>query len=319
MKPSHMHWVAALLVAVGVVSCNRQPGERVQGYVEGEFVYVACPSAGALEALNVQRGAQVKPGDALYSIESISQQAARDEAARRVAQAKASMEDIRKGRRPSEIDSIEAQLGQAKASLDFSTSELARQESLTRNGAASAQEMDRARTSRDHDQNLVAQIHADLATARLGQRDDQIVAAEANLRATESVLARAEWDFSQTKQSAKQAGIVFDTFYRPGEWVAAGKPVVALLPPGNVKVRTFVPQDRASRLQAGQHLTVFVDGVKPVVGSVSFISPKVEYTPPVIYGQESRGKLVIMVELVFDPQIAASLHPGQPVDVRLEP
>jgi HlyD family secretion protein len=61
---------------------------------------------------------------------------------------------------------------------------------------------------------------------------------------------------------------------------------------------------------------VQVDGVKePFVGKVSYISPKAEYTPPVIYSRETRAKLVFMVELIFDVQAAADLHPGQPVDV----
>jgi HlyD family secretion protein len=53
----------------------------------------------------------------------------------------------------------------------------------------------------------------------------------------------------------------------------------------------------------------------PVAGKISFISPKAEYTPPVIYSREVRDKMVFMIEMVFDPAIAAKLHPGQPVDV----
>ncbi|MBA3753426.1 MAG: secretion protein HlyD, partial [Nitrospira sp.] len=62
---------------------------------------------------------------------------------------------------------------------------------------------------------------------------------------------------------------------------------------------------------------VSVDSVRePFIGTVSYISPKAEYTPPVIYSQESRAKLVFMVEAVFAPDVAAGLHPGQPVDVQ---
>ena len=53
-----------------------------------------------------------------------------------------------------------------------------------------------------------------------------------------------------------------------------------------------------------------------LTGKVNFISPQAEYTPPVIYSRDSRAKLVFMVEIVFDPQTAANLHPGQPVDVQ---
>jgi HlyD family secretion protein len=64
-------------------------------------------------------------------------------------------------------------------------------------------------------------------------------------------------------------------------------------------------------------MEVSLDGANaPVVGTVSFVSPEAEYTPPVIYSRESRSKLVFMIELRFEPDVAAKLHPGQPVDVR---
>jgi HlyD family secretion protein len=62
---------------------------------------------------------------------------------------------------------------------------------------------------------------------------------------------------------------------------------------------------------------VFADGAREAVaGKVSFISPRAEYTPPVIYSRENRSKFVFMVEALFEAGVAERLHPGQPVDVR---
>ncbi len=308
--------LATLCLCAG---CGNPNSKRVQGYVEGEFVYVASPLAGSLETLSVQRGAQVKIGEPLFALDDTSEKAARDEAERRLAQARANWEDTKKGKRTSEIESLEAQLQQAREAVTFSEAELARQEKMARTpGATSQQELDRARSVRDQDRQRVAQFEADLKTAQLGARSDLIVAAEADVRAREAALARAEWDLSQKSQAALQAGLVFDTLYRQGEWVAAGHPVVALLPPQNIKVRAFVPEARVGSIHPGDSVKVMVDGVgKPFDGKVSFISPRAEYTPPVIYSQESRDKLVFMVEAVFDDKTAANLHPGQPVDVKL--
>jgi HlyD family secretion protein len=233
------------------MGCSRQASNRVQGYVEGEFVYVASPHAGALESLSVKRGDQVKAGDPLFALESESEKAARDK---------------------------------ARAALTLSEKEFVRQGQLNRTpGAAAEQDFDRARSAKDQDR----------------QR-----------------LTQAEWDLSQKRQSAPQAGLVFDTLYREGEWVAAGRPVVALLPPENIKVRAFVPETKVGSVHLGDRVRVTVDGVRePFVGTVNFISPQAEYTPPVIYSKESRGKLAFMIEAVFDPKTAAQLHPGQPVDV----
>jgi HlyD family secretion protein len=302
-----------------LVACNRPPSDRVQGYVEGEFVYVASPFAGQLEALSVRRGGQVRAGEALFALERVSEKAARDEAERRLSQALANVEDARKGKRPTEIDSLKAQLKQAQAALRLSSREVVRQEGLRAvPGAAVELEVDRARSARDQDRQRVAQLEADLNTALLGSRTDQVIAAEAEVRAREAALARAEWEFAQKRQQAPKSGLVFDTLYREGEWVPAGRPVVVLLPPANIKVRAFVPETRVGAIHPGDEVQVSVDGVQSrFSGKVSYIAPRAEYTPPVIYSQESREKLVFMIEVVFDPQAAVDLNPGQPVDVQL--
>jgi HlyD family secretion protein len=298
--------------------CDRSESDHVQGYVEGEFVYVASPLAGTLESLKVQRGAQVKAGDPLFALNSTPEQAERDEAKRRLEQARATAQDVRKGRRPSEIDSIDAQLKQAQTALALAEKELTRLEELFRAQMATERDIDRARAARDQDRQRVAQLEADLNTARLGSRLDQVAAAGNEVRAREAVLAKAEWDVSEKQRVAPQPGLVVDTLYREGEWVAAGRPVVVLLPPQNIKVRAFVSERRIGTIHAGDGVKVIVDGVpEPFIGRVSFISPQAEYTPPVIYSQDNRGKLVFMIEVAFDPGVAATLHPGQPVDVHL--
>ena len=241
------------LVLFLISSCSSRDQNRFQGYVEGEFVYVASPLAGQLESLKVQRGDQVKAGDSLFALDEIAEKAALD---------------------------------MAGAAMILSEAEFARQDKLLRTGPAAAQDYDRARSTRDQDRQRVAQ---------------------------------AEWNFNQKRQAAPQPGLVYDTLFRQGEWVAAGKPVVALLPPQNIKVRTFVPETQVGAIHYGDTTRVMVDGVPdPFIGKVSYISPRAEYTPPVIYSRESRAKLVFMIESVFDPDVSAGLHPGQPVDVEFK-
>jgi HlyD family secretion protein len=320
----HKQSVATLSVAVFVAAgllagCDQSPADQVQGYVEGEYVYVASPYAGALSTLSVRRGMQVKAGDPLFALEQVSEKAARDEAERRLNKARATLEDTKKGKRPSEIESLKAQLKQAQTALQLSLREVARQEGLAAvPGAAVELEVDRARSARDQNQQRVAQLQAELDTALLGSRKDQVAAAEAEVRAREAALVKAEWDVAQKRQSAPKAGFVFDTLYREGEWVPAGRPVVVLLPPDHIKVRTFLPETKVGTIKLGHSVQVDVDGVQgSIQGKVSYISPRAEYTPPVIYNRDNREKLVFLVEILFDPGTAATLHPGQPVDVRL--
>jgi HlyD family secretion protein len=291
---------------------------RIQGYVEAEFVYVSSPLAGTVVSLPVRRGDEAKAGSLLFALDSIAEKAGRDEALRRLKQGHSNWDDLKKSKRPSEIESTKEQLGQARAALTLSEQNFARHEKLLGSGATSREEFDRARSQSEQDRRHVAQLEADLETARLPARSDQIDAAEANMRALESSLAKAEWDLAQKHQAAPKEGLIFDTLFREGEWVAAGKPVVALLPPSNVKVRAYVPEVKIGTVQIGMRAQVIVDGVAgSFVGKVSFISPQSEYTPPVIYSRESRSKLVFLIEVRFDQETAAKLHPGQPVVVDL--
>jgi len=308
---------AALTGLTAAAGCDRPNGNGVQGYVEGEYVYVAAPSAGTLVTLSVQRGSEVTAGAPLFALDDTAETAAREEANRRLAEARATLADLTKGRRPPEIASLEAQLKQAQAAVARSEREYARLQLAGPSGSATPDEIERARSTRDQDRQRVVQLEADLQTARLGAREDQVRAAEATVRAREASLARAEWDLGQRRQAAPQAGLVFDTLFRQGEWVPAGRPVVALLPPTNIKVRGFVPEARVGSVRVGGKARVTVDGVaEPFDGTVTFISPRAEYTPPVIYSRESRDKLVFLVEIFFAPEVAAKLHPGQPVDVQ---
>jgi HlyD family secretion protein len=309
--------LAAVLAAGG--GCTQREANLVQGYIEGEYVYASSPQAGTLRALPVTRGDWVKAGDLVFELDRMPEASQRDEAARQLAKANAALEDARLGKRPSELESLRAQVGQAKAAAAIAELEFARREKLLTEGSAiSREEYDRARSTRDESAHRVQQLEADLQTAQLGQRTNQVEGAEAEVRAREDALKQAEWTLSQKRQSAPTNALVFDTLYRVGEWVPAGRPVVTLLPPEGVKLRAFVPETRLSGLRQGSALQVRIDGTAaPISATISFVSPKAEYTSPFIYSRENREKFVFMVEAVFDPKIASTLHPGHPVDVLL--
>jgi HlyD family secretion protein len=293
-----------MLLACG--GCAKHAAPAWQGYLEGEFVYVAAPLAGQLEALAVQKGGRVDAGAPLFALERSAELAAQAQAAARLA-------DLRKGQRPTELAALEARFAQARATAELSGRELARQEKLFAAGAATADELDRARLTHDANLHAADQLAAELETARLGGRTDAIAAAEAS-------LAQAGWGVAQKQQAAPCAGLVFDTLYRAGEFVPAGSPVVALLPPENIKVRFFVSEPDFAALRAGQAVVVSVAGhASPLAAHISYLSPQNEYTPPVLYNRDNRAKLVFMVEAVFSAADARDLHPGQPVDVTAGP
>ena len=312
---------AALLVLAGfaLAGCGRKGSPAYQGYVEGEFVYVASPLAGRLEKLAVQKGAQVAAGAALFSLEQGAELAALREAAEGLRQAQARLADLRKGQRPSELAALEARLAQARSAAELAGLELDRATKLHQTTVLSDEDFDRTRLNHDSAAKLVAELAAQLDTAQLGARSDAITAAQAEVARAQATLDRAGWSVAQKSQSAPRSGFVYDTLYREGEFVVGAAPVVSLLPPENIKVRFFVPEADFGALKAGGLVHVSLTGrPAPLDAHISYLSPQPEFTPPVLYNRDNRSKLVFMVEAVFDPTAARDLHPGQPVDVAVE-
>lgn len=313
--------VADRAIACGVLlvfcGCGRPTARSWQGYFEGEFIYVAAPLAGRLEQLAVLKGARVEAGAPLFTLERAAELAAQRETSERLRQARARLEDMKKGLRPSEMAALEARLAQARASAELATRELARISRLRATSVVAEADEDRAQSNFKTSTKLVAEIEAELVTARLGARPDAIGAAEAEVAAAQAAFERAAWSVTQKAQAAARGGLVYDTLFREGEFVAAGTPVVALLPPENLKVRFFVPEAEFGALQPGATVNVAVTGrASPIQARISFLSPRPEYTPPVLYNRENRAKLVFMVEAIpVEAGVARDLHPGQPVDV----
>jgi len=309
---------ACSLAAALFAGCSAGLSDAFQGYIEGEYVYVAAPLGGALANLAVARGDSVTNGQLLFALERGSEADAVAQAEKNLAQARSQLDDLTKGQRPTEIASLEAQLARVKANLKLSSAQFARREELGGTDVISKEELDQARAQRDADQAQVNQLTADLETAKLGGREDAIRAARAVVASQTAALDKAKWSFDQKQQFAPTSGFVHDTLYRQGEWVVAGNPVVVVLPPANIKVRFFVPETALARMHTGQTVEVSIDGAaKKYSATVKYISTQNEFTPPVIYNRENRAKLVFMIEANFSSADAADLRPGQPVDVKL--
>ena len=306
------------LVAVALAACGAPADDAFTGYVQADLVYVAAPVAGQLKSLSVARGDSVAAGAPLFALDVDPQAYARAEAAARAAQSAAQATNLKSGKRPSELRVIEDQLAQAQAAAVGSQELLRRNRELVQKNFVSASVLDELVARRDADAARVAELRAQLQVAREAARPDEIAAAEASAAAAQAALEAARWREAQTGQRAAAAAAVFDTLYRVGEQVPANAPVVVLLPPGNVKLRFFVPAPMLGQVAVGREVSVTCDGCAAgLTAKIDFISPQAEFTPPVIYSNESRAKLVFMVEARPTAESRAAFKPGQPVQVRL--
>ena len=317
MKTMRMGWMlglaAAALLAAG---CGREARDVFQGYAEAEYVDVATAEPGQLESLGAAKGDAIAAGAPLFALEAAREAAALRQAQEQLAAAQAQWQDLRQGKRPPEVDVVRAQLEQARAEATRAAAERERDAAQFASGGIAQAQVDRSQAAADASAARVRELERQLDVAQLPARDDQIAAQAAQVAAAQAAVDQAAWRLGQKTVAAPVAGQVFDVLYQPGEWVAAGRPVVRLLPPGNVKIRFFVPETALGALAVGQALAIRCDGcADEIPAKITYVSPEAEYTPPIIYSNETRSKLVFMVEA--KPLDGANLHPGQPLEVAL--
>jgi len=314
------HNALAPLVALGILGgCSGETPSTYQGYVEGEYVHVASPVGGRLERLLVQRGQTIEAKAPLFQLEAEEETAAKRQADEQLKASQAQLADLRVGRRNPELDVAKAQLAQAIAAEQQAAQQLKRDEAQFEVGGIPRAQLDDSRSNHAIKAARVRELQGQLDVSRLPAREDQIRAQDAQVAAARAASNQSGWRLDQKHVSAALGGLVVDTLYREGEWVAPGAPVVRMLPPQNVKVRFFVPQAVAGGLKPGRNVALRCDGCgDDVPATVSYIASEPEYTPPVIYSNETRAKLVFMVEARPSIENAGRLRPGQPVAVTLK-
>lgn len=305
-----------VLAATLLTACSDKLPAGWSGYAEGDYVYVSAPLGGRLERVFVSPGQQVEQGARLFALDAESEAAARDEAAARLRSAQAQVADLAKGKRSDEMAVARAQLAQAQATANLARAALERQQQLLAQGFVAKAPVDDAVTVHAHAQARVAELTEALKVAALPARSDQRDAMAASATAAQQALRQSAWRTSQKEQAAPAAALVADVLFQPGEYVQPGQPVVSLLPPHNTKARFFVPEADLASLQLGAAVQIRCDGCgEPMAATVSRIATQPEYTPPVIYSNAQRSKLVFMVEARPEGGRALQLKPGQPLDV----
>ena len=307
-----------ILFAVGIsltfLIGNNKDSALYYGYIEGEYIRVAAPSSAYLNELYVTRGESITAGQPLFQMDLTAAQAERERASAAAARVKAEFADLTKGNRAEELKVLEAQLQEAKAALKRATLEFDRQQDLIKKKLTSASAFDAAKATRDENRARVRSLEATIRVAKLPARDDKQEAAQLAIQEAESNLAIAEHRLEDLQPAAPTDAMVKDTFYLPGEWVPANSVIVSLLPHDKVKLKFFVPQAHIAKLKPGTDVQFACDGCpEQLTAVISYISPEVELTPPIIYSAESRDKLVFLVEA--KPHNTTQLPIGLPIEV----
>ena len=302
--------LAIILTIVFLPRLGRR--ETLSGYIEGEALYLAAPVAGAVKAVNVVRGQEVKAGQPLFVVDPAQPKAQLEQAAAEARAAQAQAEDARKGQRPVELAVFDANIAAAEAQARDARAQLRRIQILADKGFESRAALDDARAESQAADAQVAAARRQRAAATLGAREDQVRAAEARVSEAQAAVSGASARLGDVAPTAPTDARVEDVFFHPGEWAPANQPILSLLPDERIKLRFFVPEQKLAAYKVGGVVHFACDGCpKGLTARTDFVSPRPEFTPPVIYSRETRDRLVYLVEA----RPSARLNPGQPVDV----
>lgn len=270
-----------VVLLVGLLIACQQHDDEAQGYIEGRYTYIATNVSGILNTLYVTKGARVNRGQKLIALESQPESDIYQAEIDNLRQASAAR------------DAISANLTYLKLTYE-------RYKTLVPKGAIQQSALDNAK----------ANYHSALS---------QLAEAQASIAESRAKVAQAKWTLEQKFLYAPTDGIVFDTFYRQGEYTEAKKAILSLLAPEDIKAIFYVPQRILGQFQLGQAISIACDGCSTFYpAKISFISPVAEYTPPVIFSSETNSKLIYRIEANFARQDAYHLHPGQPIRVHYQ-
>ncbi|WP_176083815.1 HlyD family efflux transporter periplasmic adaptor subunit [Martelella sp. HB161492] len=284
------------------------------GYVEADMLYIGAPSTARLTSLSVTEGDEAQAGQVLFTLESTSEQAAVDTAEATLARQQAALSLAKAPQyRPEELQQLQAAKAEAEAALTYAKQALERARALYQQQTGTKANLDNAVSAFEQAKAALDKINAQIALGKLPQRDENIAEAEQAVSAARSDLAAAKAVVALKTISAPAAGSVQETYYRTGEVAPAGRPIVALLPPGNINIEFFVPEGDIASLKVGDKVALSCDGCNGEMATVSFMARSAEYTPPEIFSREERAKMVY--RLKAKPDNPRSLPVGLPVSV----
>lgn len=302
-------------------ACGQEKSNEFAGYIEGRYVAISAPHGGKLMT-SVKEGHNVDVGTALFALDDGVQKRALQQATAQVAQAQAVLANLQSGARQNKMDALNARLQAAQADADYAQKEWHRHQKLLLEGAASRSRVDALRRQYQMASASVRTIQAEIRSASVGARNQQIQAAVASLQVAQVQKDEAQFQLEEQIQYSPLQGLVYRLIYETGEYVPPGRAVVQLLDMQRRKVYFFVNQNHLDSFHIGQKVLVRWDTVqgqaeKSTQAHIVYISDVAEYTPPVIFSNQTRDNLVYLLkaELINDGMSLPKT--GQPVSVVL--
>lgn len=332
MTASLRHLVVPVLAAAAACAPAADPNTlRVSGHVEATEVRLAPEMGGRVLSLNVKEGDRIQTGAVVLTIDATDLQLAIARAKTERASAEAQLRLVRASARSEDVKQAEAQVEAAKADipaaraeLDAATADLQRFDLLLSRKSGSQKQRDDAATRRDvasarveAAQKRVEAAEATLARVKAGARREEVAVAESRIATAQAAIASLEDQLKDATLVSPVSGVVTEKLTEMGEMVAPRAPVAVVADLDHAWADVYVPEPAVPRIALGQPATLFTDaGGAGLTGTVTFISPKAEFTPRNVQTADERAKLVYRIRVTVDNS-GGVLKQGMPVDAEL--
>jgi HlyD family secretion protein len=324
--------ISVMALAAGAAGCGNESASRASGYVEATEVRVAAEVGGRVLETTAEEGRRVGPGDVLARLDTSDlaitlrrAEAERDQAAAqlRLLQAGARVEDVRQA--SAQAQSAEADIAAAEAELKAASEDLQRFEALLAASAGSRKQRDDAATRVSVAAARVTAARqraraADEVVARLraGARRDEIAAARARVAAANAQIAAIEENVADAVVKAPVGGTITSKLVDTGEMVPARTPVAIISDLDHAWANIYVGEPLVPHLKLGQTATLVTDAGQQIPGTITYISPRAEFTPRNVQTAEERSRLVYRIKVTVDNR-EGILKPGMPVEAEFGP
>jgi HlyD family secretion protein len=331
---AHRLSIPVLAAALAAAGCRQEAPVnqiRVSGYVDATDVQVAPEVGGRILDLRVDEGDRVAAGEVVARLDTADTELALARLRTEREQAQAQLRLVLAGARVEDVRVAEAQVASAEADvkatqveLASAASDLERFESLLQTSSGSEKQRDDARTRRDLAQarldaakERVVAAKETLARLRAGARKEEIDVARARVATAEAQIKVVEKSLADATVTSPLAGVVSTKVADAGEIVAPRSPIVVVTDLDHAWANVYVDEPLVPRITLGQKATLVTDAGQRIEGTVTFVSPKAEFTPRNVQTADERAKLVYRVKVTVDNSKGV-LKQGMPVEAILD-
>lgn len=297
-------------------SCDKKE-HKYSGYIDADYVYISAYNEGKIENIYVKKGQTVKVDEKLFETDNNKVRSILSSLNNIDQALSLYIQDIQQGAREEKVNTFQHLALACRAMYEGTGIGLRMNKKLATDHVVALKDLWVVEHVHDAAGEIETAIQEWIKFLQLSSQRPLVIKSIVELKqALKSQISYYQWLLAQTVQVSPYDAIIFDIFYRKGEFVQKGKPVVALLPPKNIKAKFYVDGKSVNKISLNETVNVFVSGVdRSYKAKITYISSEADYTEPYIYSLENNKKLVYMIEAKFEN--SDNIHPGQPIDVSL--